>query len=408
MAKLRRLGRAMEGAAAPLQLYAQFLLRKQLAEEDDRRQAEQNRLQRESGQMITAAQTPEVMARLARAGQMFGSVDPTHFAPGRDEILAKHATKIGESSREQMPGDLLIETQLAGDGIAKDPRPIEQLMAIRGERERRLTQAELHDLMMTKERYDANTGSKVIGPEDSPIQLSATPEQAGKNKQIELLSGELSAPVIGARGRESYTTSAGSQGGSIDAQHSRLGKIRDITDARSTGGAGAGRLPAVIQERVAAADAALYGMNQIKRLWPQVQHKIGPISGRWESMKNKMPDLGQEVDPIFAEFEAEVTGVKNTIIKYYTGAQMSEPEAKRLAAQVGEITNRPEVFPIKMRVLEANMEEMKRRMIETALGKTREELGPFKFAPDPTGDMKQDLPPTQSQQLIRWKPRGSR
>lgn len=442
MAKRRRIGQALQNMSAQTNQFLEILLRQQMekermaiqaknAEADDARAADAAKFDQQNSLRTLFGQNPVAARASLRAGEKPLGIDPAHFAPSDDEMVGGIHEDIAKTTdRGALPSvsEVMGRTRAAGvdpkQGISgnwgqavpgmpgmmlptnAERTPIDSLLASRVGAEKRISIEDLRKIREGK-RYSETEGREVVGPEGATTPLGPTPTQAGANARTTALEGEFHPDIIKANARkagaQSYASGAGSAGGSIDAQYARRGRLSAIADAQQGSGGGAGgRLPAVIQERVAAADAALYGIDRVRELFPQVQNLLGPISGRWESAKNKLPGL--EGNPVFAEFEAQVTGVKNTIIKYYTGAQMSEPEAIRLAAQVGEITNKPEVFPIKMRVLEANMKEMRRRMIETAMGR---QLGPFQFAPDPT-DPNDPLAANPSQQIIRWVPPGAR
>lgn len=81
---------------------------------------------------------------------------------------------------------------------------------------------------------------------------------------------------------------------------------------------------------------------------------VGKAQGAWNQFKAGMPE---SLDTVtgglpdgYPEFAAAVTANKNATIKAITGAQMSEPEAKRLAQQIPELTDRSDVFTAKMKM----------------------------------------------------------
>lgn len=69
---------------------------------------------------------------------------------------------------------------------------------------------------------------------------------------------------------------------------------------------------------------------------------VGPIAGRAQQLGQKIP--GVPVDENAAAFYAASAAVRNAIIKAITGAQMSEPEAKRITSQIPMPQDKPEVW----------------------------------------------------------------
>lgn len=72
---------------------------------------------------------------------------------------------------------------------------------------------------------------------------------------------------------------------------------------------------------------------------------IGPVSSRVQSLKQVVGTA----DPNFTQLKSESTSALNNYIKAMTGAQMSEPEAKRLAIVVPSINDNKKTFKDKLK-----------------------------------------------------------
>lgn len=89
---------------------------------------------------------------------------------------------------------------------------------------------------------------------------------------------------------------------------------------------------------------------------------VGPIQGRFNLAKIKTP--GVSIDKGLAAFVAQNTTLKNEVIKFITGAQMSEPEAQRIMAQIPSVEDKPEVWQAKYDITLQNIEILKQKMKE--------------------------------------------
>jgi hypothetical protein len=90
------------------------------------------------------------------------------------------------------------------------------------------------------------------------------------------------------------------------------------------------RKPAAASERTALAETqtAMENMKRMKGMFKD--EYVGPIVGR----KGQLTEELIGVDPDRAGFYASEQAIKNQMIKSITGAQMSEPEAKRIMSQL--------------------------------------------------------------------------
>ena len=87
---------------------------------------------------------------------------------------------------------------------------------------------------------------------------------------------------------------------------------------------------------------------------------VGPIKGRIGSVKDAI-GLNPQLQ---SEFLAATSAFTNAIIKQITGAQMSEPEAKRIKKQIPEPTDPPTVWRAKRNQSLKNIAFMKKRRIQ--------------------------------------------
>ena len=78
---------------------------------------------------------------------------------------------------------------------------------------------------------------------------------------------------------------------------------------------------------------------------------VGPVRGRIGSAGEVVGGISPEE----ADFRAQVTTMKNETIKFITGAQLSEPESKRILGQVPSTENPPPVFEARMKRTQYNL-----------------------------------------------------
>lgn len=122
----------------------------------------------------------------------------------------------------------------------------------------------------------------------------------------------------------------------------------------------ANKLPAAMIEKVAGlenADEILNDLtNTMKPEW------IGPAAGRLNELNLKIP--GTSVPEGFGRFYAQSNTLKNMVVKAITGAQMSEPEAKRILGQVPVITDKPDVWAEKLKATQENLGSMSQKILQ--------------------------------------------
>jgi hypothetical protein len=124
--------------------------------------------------------------------------------------------------------------------------------------------------------------------------------------------------------------------------------------------------PAAASERTALSETqeSLDSLDKIESLFDEAF--VGPFAGREGSVKDVIGET-----PFFAgntarqsEFYATEQAMKNAMIKAITGAQMSEPEAKRIMSQLPHRNNPPSVFRARLKATRENFKTIKKRREE--------------------------------------------
>lgn len=101
-------------------------------------------------------------------------------------------------------------------------------------------------------------------------------------------------------------------------------------------------------------EAALDRVEDVRRLFKP--GLVGPLEGRFNSVRENLP--GVPVNRDASALKSAVAGLKNRVIKAITGAQMSEPEARRIQGELPDITQKPEVFELRLRQTEKNYADL--------------------------------------------------
>lgn len=97
---------------------------------------------------------------------------------------------------------------------------------------------------------------------------------------------------------------------------------------------------------------------------------VGPARGRIGTVLEAIGMTGYDESTI----RSEVASLRNNIIKLITGAQMSEPEAKRIRQQIPELENSPETFRARLHQTQINAYVMALRKRDI-LAKTGVDIG---------------------------------
>lgn len=109
------------------------------------------------------------------------------------------------------------------------------------------------------------------------------------------------------------------------------------------------------REKLASGAAALDSLANLKALYDK--SFVGPVAGRTGKFKNVF-GMNPEKQ---SEFLAATAAFRNAIIKEITGAQMSEPEAKRILKQVPDETDPPTVWNAKHAQSVKNIKMLQKR-----------------------------------------------
>jgi hypothetical protein len=97
------------------------------------------------------------------------------------------------------------------------------------------------------------------------------------------------------------------------------------------------------RSRMADAETMRTSLESLKDLYKP--EYVGPVAGRVGTIGQQIP--GVPVDEDRAQFYAATSVVRNAVIKAITGAQMSEPEARRIKAQIPSENDKPGVWESK-------------------------------------------------------------
>ena len=116
-----------------------------------------------------------------------------------------------------------------------------------------------------------------------------------------------------------------------------------------------------------AAEASLDALERLKTMYDVVGSKGGPLEGRLRSAGQQVGIVDQPV-PMpgggmvsFSDFKAATSAFRNSVIKAITGAQMSEPEARRIMQQIPSENDAPQVWMAKYEQTRKNMQDLENR-----------------------------------------------
>lgn len=127
---------------------------------------------------------------------------------------------------------------------------------------------------------------------------------------------------------------------------------------------GGSQMASSLKERVAGTQVSLDTLHNLRHGFKD--EFVGPAGGRMRTFGQSIPLL--PVNPDFARFSADSATLKNAIIKAITGAQMSEPEAKRITEQIPMVTDKPDVWRAKADASEQNLRMLLQRIAELSGG----------------------------------------
>jgi hypothetical protein len=174
----------------------------------------------------------------------------------------------------------------------------------------------------------------------------------------QIKKGSVAAKIPGAEGSDGpapYFTPL-QTGDGVLSYNNRTGKVDGRVADLKPG--------ATAQEKMAAAETAVYQLGEVKRLFNP--DWVGPAAGRYKTMQ--LAVAGERGEQGLAEMAAQVASLKNQIINLRTGAAMSEPEAQRIMQEIPDMNNPPDVFLSRMDVTQKNIEFLNSRRRGYAYG----------------------------------------
>ena len=222
--------------------------------------------------------------------------------------------------------------------------------------------AQLLKFLQVEQAADPYTGvaeQKRIGDINTSLNEAATyarPEVAERRRGVEAFELEKAGEPARQAGRYGVARERVAQAGELEQQQlasqSQLGAaIARGGGGGGRGGAGGGYLPSGLAERVAGGQTALGILDKLEAGFrPEY---VGPARGRANLLAQLVP--GVPLTEGFAEFEADSTTLANATIKAITGAQMSEPEARRIMGQIPRSKDRVEIWHAKARSMRDNL-----------------------------------------------------
>lgn len=114
------------------------------------------------------------------------------------------------------------------------------------------------------------------------------------------------------------------------------------------------------RKEIAGTETSIDSLNNLKTLFEDKETETGPIVGRISPTAGLFGKTTQAQEDLMAATAA----FKNRIIKEITGAQMSEPEAKRIMKQVPDITDPPARWLAKWNQTVKNLDSIRKRREE--------------------------------------------
>jgi hypothetical protein len=108
-------------------------------------------------------------------------------------------------------------------------------------------------------------------------------------------------------------------------------------------------------------EATLDSLQNLRTLFDNgAKDLIGPAEGRMRSYGQNIP--GVEVNPVFANFKAATSALKNHVIRTVTGAAVGVQEEARILGEIPLETDKPEVWEAKYQQTVQNMARLEARM----------------------------------------------
>ena len=191
-------------------------------------------------------------------------------------------------------------------------------------------------------------------------EAKGAPLTRAERKQIRLaVIGEISAArrddsVGGNTGRPYFIPVQTGQGvQSFDTRTGNVvGRVGDLKPGETA------------QREIANAQTIATVLDQVMMTVPDTV--IGPLTGRYKTVEAALAGN----DPTFSTFAAAVATLQNTVINLRTGAQMSEPEARRILGEVPNVNLPPGTFVARAKQAQRYFKEWLKNRASVAYGRT--------------------------------------
>ncbi len=118
------------------------------------------------------------------------------------------------------------------------------------------------------------------------------------------------------------------------------------------------------QDDITRGQSVAYQLGELKRLFDPAW--VGPLAGRYESMKSLL--AGNE--PRLIEMQTSASVLQNMLVNLRTGAAMSEPEARRILAEIPDVSLPPQTFVVKMEKAIKDYDHWLKNRSRLAFGRT--------------------------------------
>ena len=281
---------------------------------------------------------------------MAGTLDPTEMGAWLDQARTQYKEDVKGSVQRQVY-DRAVQTP-AKQRTPSQQRAIEEYQRAQEE------SASKTDLQKAQAEL---ARAKAAGGADEDKSFINKEAQALMNKPWAQLSQEEKKRVIDfdtqRQGDIAYLRSRGSQQAQLE-----------IPDKPSTG-----------ERKEMAEDlATLGGIQELSSIYTRNKEFIGPARGRFGNVLEFFGATGFNE----SDLRARVATLRNSVIKQITGAQMSEPEAKRIMQQIPDVTNGVATFEARLHATLINTYRMalRKRDILAATGIEISNIPPLQLA----------------------------
>lgn len=367
------------------------------------REAQQAGFQNQMLEKVLSDPTGKTADRLTRSGvQGFESL-----VPSQDEAISSVGSEIAgvtDPSKLDDPMSLLAKLK-EQPGFKYDPSSAEGFASLINQTNQRRDSINRSAPLVKQDYFEeAPPGVEPIKREryvnpnfSEPVQTALTGEQEGVHDLAQWQGNEGNAGRINTEvstaGRKAGAESMARLPAELMMERRRqMDRIELADRARMEERA---KLPPALAEKVAGVDTAMFSLDKIEAQYskPEVQENVGPGAGRMARAREILPFV-EPNSPDYAAFAADLSTLNNDVIKAVTGAQMSDPEAKRIMSQVPSKYDKKPDFIAKARATRENMIMLRNKMISLS-GSTlpQQKMPEQPYNPDQQGN--QDRTPAQ-------------